>query len=127
MDALFLPGDAPRDERNLQFKRMPKLVLLKTEADFATFRSSRTFQTPELRIKVSSQNQNVPRFGFIVPKKVLPKVTDRNKVKRRIKAVLIKHLNRSKPVGVLFFPNQKTLKLEFMNLEKNILELFSKA
>ena len=107
---------------------MAKPHLLKTEADFGKFRSSRPFQGSTLKIRiVSSINQNIPRFGFIVPKKVLPKVTDRNVVKRRLKAILTKHHSHIKSVDVLFFPGKTALKKKFVDLEKEALELFKRA
>lgn len=107
---------------------MARLVLLKNAADFAGFRSSRTYQIPDIRIRVlPSPNQNSPRFGFIVPKKILPKVTDRNIVKRRIKAILGKHAVRIKSVDVLFFPTSKVLKYKFSDLEEAVIQLFKRA
>ncbi len=107
---------------------MGKLVLFKTEKDFESFRASKSFQTNLLKIRVHwSQNQNIPRFGFIVPKKVLSKVVDRNKLKRRIKSFLSKNLNKFKPVDVLIFPRASLLKITYWDLEKEFKELFLKA
>ena len=107
---------------------MAKLHLLKTEADFARFQRSRPQQTLALKIRiVPTVNQNFPRFGFIVPKKILPKVTDRNVVKRRLKAILAKHQGSLQPVDILLFPYRPALQKKFMDLEAETLQLFKRA
>jgi ribonuclease P protein component len=101
---------------------------LKTKNDFEAFRKSKSYQTPQVRIRVRSQaNQNSPRFGFIVPKKVLAKATDRNLIKRRIKFFLTKNLAKIRPVDILIFPNSQLFKKKFSELELELTSLFSKA
>jgi ribonuclease P protein component len=105
-----------------------KLNLLKTETEFAQFRHSKSFQAKSFRVRVvGGRNQNTPRFGFIVPKKVLPKAVDRNLIRRRIKAILTKHAGKLKSVDVLIFPSALALKKPFADLEKEFTDLFSKA
>ncbi len=107
---------------------MPSLHLLKTEQDFSQFRQSKLYQSPLLRIRVNSaKNQNFPRFGFIIPKKTLPRVVDRNLVKRRIKTLLLKNQGKLKPVNILFFPNAGLLKKKFSDVSVELENLFSKA
>ena len=107
---------------------MAKLNLLKHDRDFSKFKGSRSYAGPSLRIRtVSTLNQNLPRFGFIVPKKILPNVTDRNIVKRRLKAILLKHQPRLKPWDVLFFPAKSALKKTFADLEAEVSQLFTHA
>jgi len=107
---------------------MSKVDLLKNEKEFEAFRQSKSFQSPALRIRVLSKiNQDNPRFGFIIPKKVLPKVVDRNVVKRRIKTVLSRIVGKLKPVDVLMFPSKAILKKKFVDIEKEINNLFSSA
>src|ERR1044071_4105526 len=97
-----------------------KLQLLKTDADFAHARFKKFSSTSSLRIRTALRNQNSPRFGFIVPKKILPKVTDRNKVKRRLKNILTKQQSFIKPVDIIFFPQKSSLKLTFARLEAEV-------
>jgi len=107
---------------------MSKLILLKTEQDFAQFRRSKSYQSEVLRLRVRfSANQNFPRFGFIVPKKTIAKASNRNLIKRRIKAVLIKRQNKLKPADFLFFPKTPILKVKFRDLESSIEKLFTDA
>jgi len=107
---------------------MPKLILLKTEQDFSQFRQSKSFQTRLIRIRViPGRNQNTPRFGFIVPKKVLPKAVHRNLIKRRIKSFLIRGLVRIKPADVLIFPGAELLKRNSQDLDTELAAVFTKA
>jgi len=97
-----------------------KLVILQKEADFDKVRFSRSFSGRFLRLrKTGSINQNFPRFGFIVPKKILPKVTDRNKVKRRLKSIIWKVLGELRPIDILLFPQKGSIKARFIDLEKD--------
>lgn len=105
-----------------------KLVFLKKEQDFSRFQRSKSYFTPALKIRtVVNTNQNIPRFGFIVPKKVFPKVTDRNKIKRRLKSIFFKHQNLLKPYDFLVFPGKKAISLEYQELERDFMQLSKKA
>ena len=108
---------------------MPKkLVFLKTEQDFSNFKKSRSMVSANFRFRWHKlQNQNIPRFGFIIPKKTVKKVTDRNLIKRRVKAVLTKNLASLQPVDILFFPKPGSIKLRFQDLEQELLSFFKKA
>ena len=90
------------------------LTWLKTDQDFAAFKAGKTTATKLLKIRVHySLNQNSPRFGFIVPKKILPKVVDRNLLKRRIKSILQTSVKNLRPADILIFPSKNLLKLKF--------------
>ena len=107
---------------------MGKLVLLKTEQDFQAFRKSQSFQTKLLKIRVHfSQSQNIPRFGFIIPKKLVAKVVDRNLLKRRIKSALGKSVAKLKPADVVFYPQKALVKVTFAKLSEEVAQLFSQA
>ncbi len=105
-----------------------KLVFLKTDDDFAQFRRSKQVSSKNLRLRVRfNTNQNLTRFGFIVPKKVLSKVTDRNVVKRRLKVIFQKHLESIRPADLLLFPGKSSLKVNFKDLELEVINLFISA
>jgi ribonuclease P protein component len=108
---------------------MPKkLVFLKTEEDFSNFRKSRSLVSANLKLRWHVPlNQNHPRFGFIVPKKSVKKVTDRNLIKRRLKSLLFKYAAGIKPVDILFFPKPGTIKMKFSDLERELMEVLEKA
>jgi ribonuclease P protein component len=99
-----------------------RLILLKTEADFAHKRFTRSVSSQTLRARTALRNQNQPRFGFIIPKKVLPHVTDRNKLKRRLKSILTNLQKSIKPADILIFPQRPSLKLTFKELEAELIK-----
>ncbi len=104
------------------------LKFLKTDKEFAAFKASKSYSTKLLRIRVRfTLNQNIPRFGFIIPKKTLPKVVDRNKIKRRIKTMLAANEKMIKGADVVFYPQKELLKVDFKTLSSEITGLFIKA
>jgi ribonuclease P protein component len=105
---------------------MPKVVTLKSDKDFGHSRFKKSFSSPSLRMRIAFGTQNIPRFGFIIPKKVMPKVTDRNKVKRRLKAIAGKHLDKLKNADILIFPQKASLKATFLNLETELVSDFKR-
>jgi ribonuclease P protein component len=107
---------------------MAKLVLLKSEEDFAAFRKSRGFSSDHLKIRVHFRlNQNSPRFGFIVSKKTVANAVDRNLIKRRLKARLVKFSSRMQPVDVLLFPTKGLIKVKPRDLEQVLEKLITDA
>ena len=107
---------------------MGKLKFLKTDQDFAGLRLGKSFQSSNLKLRVRFRSdQNVPRFGFIVPKKVLPKVVDRNFIKRRIKSILAQTLPKLKVADIVFYPQSALVNKNFAELESEVKQLFEKA
>ncbi len=105
-----------------------KLVFLKTDEDFAQFRRSQQVSSKNLRLRIRfNTNQNMIRFGFIVPKKTLAKAADRNLMKRRLKAIFQKHLSHIKPSDILCFPQKSSLNLKFKDLEEEVLNILQKG
>jgi len=107
---------------------MNKLHFIKNDADFKQFRSSKSYSSSLLKIRVvRARNQNHPRFGFIVPKKLVPKVVKRNLIKRRLKAILQKHVSEYKPCDVLIFPQARLAEAQFTKIEEEIIKLLKKS
>lgn len=107
---------------------MSTLVLLKSEEDFAAFRRSKGYSSEFLKLRVHFRpNQNVPRFGFIVSKKMAAKANVRNLLKRRLKAQLQKRLNKLQPVDFLFFPSAGLIKVKVKDLEAELDKIFTQA
>lgn len=78
---------------------------LKKEKDFeAVFKSGKGFKEELLRVKISRNNLNSSRFGFIVSKKYSKKASERNLLKRRMREIVRKNLpNLKKGFDVVFF------------------------
>ena len=79
-------------------------------------------------LKIAPSEKQNSLFAFIVPKKTTKKATLRNKLKRQGRHIVKNHLKSiSKDVAVLIFFKKPAAELEFSDLEKKMLELFSKA
>jgi ribonuclease P protein component len=105
-----------------------KPVFLKSDADFSLFKKSRSLDSANFKVRWHiPRNQNHPRFGFIVPKKVLSRVTARNAVKRRLKTYISSHLLGFRPLDILFFPKPGSIKLKFRDLTAELEALTRKA
>ncbi|MBI4049373.1 MAG: ribonuclease P protein component [Candidatus Doudnabacteria bacterium] len=101
---------------------------LKTERDFTQFRNTKPFHSPLFRLHfVLRPNQNSPRFGFIVPKKIFPKVVIRNLLKRRLKRIIQLSLPRLKPADILLAPKSEVVRKKYAELESQLTELFTNA
>ena len=108
--------------------RLSRVITLKTEREFAQFKQTRAFHSNLFRLRFTSRlNQNTPRFGFIVPKKTVNKVVDRNLIKRRLKGILAKNIEHLRIADVLIFPNKQAIKIPFAELEDQVIILFKKA
>ena len=102
--------------------------LIKQDRDFKRLVRGKSLSSVHIRVRwMEKPGQNLPRFGFIVSKKTLPKVVDRNKLKRRMKAITLKHQKEFSPADMIFFPKASALKLSFKRLEQEMLELIRSA
>lgn len=108
---------------------MKKLILLKTDLDYKQFRNSRLYINPFLKLRVKSglASQTLPRFGFIIPKKIVKRVVDRNRIKRRLKGFFILNLEHVIPADLLIFPQAPLLNLKTKRLREELIDLFNKA
>jgi ribonuclease P protein component len=105
-----------------------QLILFKTDEDYNKARFSKPYFSPLLKIRIAKTvDQNLPRFGFIIPKKVVPKVTDRNRIKRRLKTIALKLSPQLQSFDVLFFPQKTAGQVKFTDLEQQVSRLINQA
>lgn len=68
---------------------------LKKKKDFdRVLQESKTLREDFLVIKIKENQQENPRFGFVVSKRVAPKATQRNKIKRLLRETVRNHIQR---------------------------------
>lgn len=68
-----------------------------------------------------------PRVGLTVPK-ALGKAHDRNRIKRRMRAVVVKHLPLlgESALDVILHPRRVVLEMEFAALEREVAQVFER-
>ena len=108
---------------------LAKLNRLKRKKDFARiFKKGRGFKEECLFLKVLPSGANQSRFGIIVSQKISKKASERNKIRRRIRAAIFKKLTAlegSFDAVIVAIPG--IAKKDFTAIEKMITELFKKA
>ena len=78
-------------------------------------------------IKTAPNQLNVSRFGIVVSAKISKKAVERNKIRRRIREVIKKHLPDIKSgYDIVIIARQKILNKKFQEIEKNIISGFKK-
>jgi len=96
---------------------MSKLISLSSAKDFEFRRFKKSASSQNLRFKAVSTTYNSPRFGFVISKKILNKASDRNKLKRRLRAIAQGTISNLTAADILVFPQTSALKKPFNDLK----------
>ncbi len=108
---------------------LAKVHRLKRKKDFArVFKKGKGFRGQGLFLKALSGGANQSRFGIIVSQKISKKATERNKIRRRIRAAIFKKLpglEDNFDAVIIALPGVE--EKDFRTIEKTITELFKKA
>ncbi len=108
---------------------LPKVNRLKKKKDIEkVFKKGKGLKEDFLFLKFSPNNLKKSRFGIIVSQKISKKATIRNKIKRRIKAIIIQKLPKIKKetdIVLVALPGLETKDL--WEIEDVINRLFEKA
>ena len=102
---------------------------LKKKKDFErVFKLGKGCQEGFLFLKATKNNLEASRFGFIVSQKISKKAVVRNKVKRRLRAIIRKNLPRiKKGLDIVLITRPGVENENFKSIEKNIDRIFTKA
>lgn len=87
-----------------------------------------TFHAPDAVVKAYRQRLSVTRFGFSIGLKVHKKSTQRNVLKRRLRAIAAAECGRMKTgydVGIIAKPPLK--QLTYQELKERVKQLFTRA
>jgi len=106
---------------------------LRKKKDFETiFKNGKTFKEGFLILKITNNNLETNRFGFIISQKVSKKATIRNRIKRRLREVVrlnIKEEGDNKKTGVdvalIMLPGID--KKDFSETKESLIKLFKRA
>lgn len=108
---------------------LPKENRIKKEKEIEkVFKQSKRFCQGFLVLKIAENALGVPRFGFIVSKKVSKKSSLRNKIKRRLRGLVrarLKKITRNTDNLLIAAPGLETK--DFQEMEKTVDKLFKKA
>lgn len=108
---------------------LAKINRLKKRKDFELiFKKGKKFKEDFLVLKIIKNNLNQSRFGFIVGGKISKKATLRNKIKRRLRELVRKKLEKiKKGFDAILIAKEGLENKDFWELEEIINKLFSKA
>src|SRR3989344_6458243 len=107
---------------------LPKIHRLTKKKDFdVVFKGGKSVGGAFLMVKILKSNLGESRFGFVVSKKVSPKATVRNKVKRRLREAVaceIKNMKGARDVIIVALPGVQ--KQEFSVIREMVKNILSK-
>lgn len=100
---------------------MKRIYSIKKNEDFVKARSrGKTYRNRQFTLNRSPNDLTIPRFGFIITKKV-GKAHERNLLRRRLKALVRDRVfSVEKGFDYILIPRPHTLSIPFAELEKNL-------
>jgi ribonuclease P protein component len=108
-------------------QRFPRSSRLLKHADFqAVYQQGRKhFSGNMIAFYRETGGSSSPRVGFTVGK-VLGGAVDRNRIRRRMRAAVRRHLTElAKPLDVVLHPRKSVLTLKFAQLDAEIAQVFA--
>jgi ribonuclease P protein component len=107
---------------------LPRAQRLVRQRDFqVTYQRRRRVESPALTLYVGRRGQGTPRLGFVVSKKVAGKAHDRNRIKRRLRAISLPFLPELEPVDLVIVVRAPALSLDFAGLRTTLVQLFQQC
>lgn len=108
---------------------LPSTNRLKKKNDFdRIFKQGRGLREDFMLLRFIKNDLKLSRFGFMVGQKVSKKATARNKIKRRLKALVKSNLLKIKNgVDVVFMVSPSAKSQDFKEIEKLFNSLLKKA
>jgi len=108
---------------------LPKKYRLIENKDFKRVaKDGRGIYAKEIGIKYLKNNKNYSCFGIVVSLKVSKKAVVRNKIKRRIRAIIFGQLKTIKPgYDIIILTKPEIKELDYWSLKKKIESLLGRA
>lgn len=88
------------------------------------FSSSKRIYSPLFVLYWQERNDNHVSASIIIPKKRIPKATDRSKLKRQITAAVLPHLEKQKNISLVVYLKQKVDDKSFFEIKSQVSGLF---
>lgn len=107
---------------------LPKINCLRLEKHFQNvFSSGKTIESRFFKVKFSENQKKHTRFGFVIGAKFSKKATQRNLVKRRLRAVAKSFLKNIKPgLDIVIWPKAGVKGAKYQELAENLKNLLNK-
>ncbi|MFA6190472.1 MAG: ribonuclease P protein component [Candidatus Staskawiczbacteria bacterium] len=81
---------------------LPKINRIRKKKDFESiFKNSKSFKNNLFIFKITKNELDINRFGFIISSKVSKRATIRNKIRRRLAEIIKKEINSANQVEKL--------------------------
>ncbi len=107
---------------------LPKTQRVKKESFPEIYKKGQAFHSKNFSLFVLSIPGQKSAFSFVVSSKIIRKATERNKIKRRSRAIVEKNLpSLKKGHALVFVLKSYNNKTTFQELEENICQLLKKA
>lgn len=108
---------------------LPQINRIKRKKDFEIiFKNGLNFKDSFLVLKVSKNNLEITRFGFIISQKVSKKAVIRNKIRRRLSGIIwsnFKEIKKGIDIVIICLPGLE--KKDFLELKNSVNKIFKKA
>lgn len=108
---------------------LPCLRRLNKNKDFERVaKTGQGIYVKEVGIKWAKNSLNFSRFGIVVPLKISKKAVVRNKIKRRIRAIVFQNLKTIKPgYDIMILVKPEIINLDFWELKEKLEILLNRA
>jgi len=104
-----------------------KYKLAKTDNIKNIISRGETHSSPYFIIKTKETDDPHSRFAIVVSTKLSKKAVNRNRLRRQLFEIIrlnIEKTSMASPHKIVILPRAKALKLDYKNLEKNLLKTF---
>lgn len=113
---------------NEKILMLPKKHRIAKKSFEDIFKRGKNYFSDYISLKVCPIPENRSIFTFVVSSKVAKKAVERNKLKRRSRYIVKKILDKAKKGrGVIVFFKKDSNKLNFYDLEREIIAILEKA
>lgn len=107
---------------------LPKENRVDVELFDKIFKEGKSYHSDLLQLKtISTKDQKMSRFAFVVPKKIAKKAVIRNKLRRQGYEIVGDYLKSTKPTTSSIFILKKNPDQEKNQYQKEVIDLLKKA
>ena len=99
---------------------MEKQFSLRKNVDFErVYKKSKHYYNRDFTVFIKNNGVNRPRFGFSISKKI-GKANQRNKLKRRLRAIVYENYRNINNVDIIIIPKKHTTEFDYQRLKSSL-------